>query len=124
MDYTNIDLVDLWPIALGVLLPLVIAAVTRVAWSSRVKSLVMLAVVAVTTTVGLLIQGSLHPTNWREWVSALLVVFLTTTTTYRHVWRPTEVAPAIEAKVNPGPAPAATETDPDPDEVPWNGIGL
>lgn len=104
-EYDSLSLIQLWQLVFGVVLPLVIAMVTRVTWRPWAKSLTMLAFVTATTVVGMLIEGRQQPTTLREWTTALFVVFLTSVTTYRHVWKPTGVTGAIERNVNPGSAP-------------------
>lgn len=103
-DLWTLDLVQLWDLLLGVLLPLVIATVTRATWSSRTKTLIMLAFVFVTTVLAELFAGRLQqPDGWRGLVASLIVVFLLTVATYRHVWKPIGAVEKIEAVTTPAP---------------------
>lgn len=97
-DFYAMSAGDLWPIILGIILPPFISLVNRVKWSAGVKSGVMLIAVFITTTLGEVISGRLtQPHGLMSWVHSLFVVFLLTVTTYRHIWKPTGVAPRIEA---------------------------
>lgn len=109
-DLWSLDLVQLWDIVLGILLPLVIAIVTRATWSSRLKTVVMLVFVLVTTVIAELFAGRLQqPDGWRGLIASVLVVFLLTVTTYRHVYKPAGVTTRLEALTTPAPRRALTD---------------
>lgn len=103
-ELSGLGLPQLWEIVLGILLPLLIATVTRQTWSPGRKTGTMLVAVFVTTVVGELIYGRLVPeagASWRSWLASLFYVFVLTVTTYRHVWKPTGAAPRLEAATDP-----------------------
>lgn len=104
MDYQSLPLTELWAAFVGLILPLVIAVINRRAWSSGVKAMVAFACVLISTAITLLISGALIPGDqtWRNWLAALLIVFLMTKVSYDAIWKPTSVTDRIENSVNVG----------------------
>lgn len=88
----------LWALAVGFFSPPVISVIQRSRWSARTQSLVAfgfyLVVAAVTAYVaGLFTTGDI--------LRLALLVFLAAGTSYKTLWKPTGVSPAIEAATSP-----------------------
>ncbi|MEU1293071.1 hypothetical protein ABZ439_11655 [Streptomyces sp. NPDC005840] len=99
---------ELWAAGLGFVLPPVIAIVNQPRWSGPVKALFML---AVATVVGLGTAYFNGDFTGKPIVTCMLVAAVVIGTAYHTVWRPSGIAPGIEAATSTGgtkdPAPAA-----------------
>jgi uncharacterized membrane protein YfhO len=87
--------VALWLIAVGIFSPLAISVIQQSRFSPRLQSIIAfvfyIAVAAVTVGLnGIFSTATLFV--------AILVVFITGSAAYKNLWKPTGVAPAIEAK--------------------------
>lgn len=85
---------SMWTLLAGTLLPLVIATVQQPGWSPRVRSLV-------TTGLCLVVGGG---TAWlgdaltgQSVVTSVLTVLVAALATYQGFWKPTGIAPTVEA---------------------------
>lgn len=87
--------VALWLLAVGFFSPLVIAVIQQSGWSARRQSVVAFAFYVAVAAVTAWLNGIF---NTAGLVTSLLVVFVTGATAYKNLWKPTGVAPAIEAK--------------------------
>lgn len=87
----------------GSVLPHAIALVNQCHWPSRVKRAVAFGCCAIAAAFTSWIGGELHPDDL---LLSVLVVFGAAQISYRAVWHPTGIAPAIEE--------ATTITDPPP----------
>lgn len=85
----------------GFFLPPVLAIVIQTGWSDRVKAVVAFVACLVAGAGTAYFEADL---DGRTWVSASLIVLTTGLATYRNFWKPTGVAPAIEAATNVGDA--------------------
>lgn len=86
---------QMWSLIVGTLLPLVVAVVQRRTWPDWLRSAIMVAVSALAAAGTAYFQGDL---TGRRFVEAGLVIIVATIATYQGLWKPTGVAPAIEAK--------------------------
>jgi hypothetical protein len=95
------DLTDLamWSLIAGFFLPPVLAIIMQSGWDQRIKAAVaFLACLAVGVGVSYF-EGDL---DGRSWVSSSLVVLVAAISTYQSFWKPTGIAPKIEAATNLG----------------------
>ncbi len=97
-DLLILDNATLWALAVGFFSPPVISIIQQSRWSARAQSLVAfgfyLVVAAVTAYVaGLFTTGDI--------LRLALLVFLAAGTSYKTLWKPTGVSPAIEAATSP-----------------------
>lgn len=100
--FLSLDNVTLWALAVGFFSPPVISIIQQSRWSQRRQSLVAfgfyLVVAAVTAYVaGLFTTGDI--------LRLALLVFLAAGTSYKTLWKPTGISPAIEAVTSPHDAP-------------------
>lgn len=91
---------DLWALAVGFFSPPIISVIQQSRWNARRQSLVAfgfyLVVAAVTAWfAGLFSIGDIG--------RLALLVFLSAGTSYKALWKPTGVSPAIEAATSPAP---------------------
>jgi len=99
----------MWSALVGGVAPLVVAVVQQPSWGRPVR--------AVVTLVLCLLFGAgtayfNDQFNGRAIISSVLVVLFAAWTSYLGLWKPTRVAPAIEATTSP-----AATTSPDAGEV-------
>jgi hypothetical protein len=94
------DLVQ-WSALIGFLLPLLVAIVQQSHWSSKVRTIIGVIAVLVTSFVTTAVEGKL---TWDRWAESLVVVFVLAMTAYKSVWVPLGAAPFIEAKTSTKPA--------------------
>jgi hypothetical protein len=109
----------LWLIAVSFVLPNVIAIIQQSRWSARTQSLVAFGVYLVVAAVWALLNGIFSVTSL---VVAALAVFVIAGNAYKLLWKPTGIAPAIEAKTPIADKQGRHEAG-DPDQ-PWDGISL
>ncbi|WGM21876.1 hypothetical protein QEH68_06795 [Paenarthrobacter sp. OM7] len=86
--------VVLWLMAVGFFSPPVISVIQQTRWSARRQSIVAFLFYVVVATVTAYLMGIF--TNVGIVVS-ILVIFITAGNSYKLLWKPTGVAPAIEA---------------------------
>ena len=87
----------------GTLLPLLVAVVQRAHWPGWLRTAIGVVAIIVASVIT---AASQHKLNLNDWAASALTVFLLTKTTYLAVWKPSGVAPWIEAATSPS-APAA-----------------
>lgn len=85
---------DMWTILVGFLLPNAIALVNQSHWAKPLKAIVSFAVCIVTAIIDVLIQG-----NWNghDIGRTLVLVAFVAYTSYQLFWKPSTIAPQIEA---------------------------
>ncbi|MEU1355278.1 hypothetical protein ABZ410_15460 [Streptomyces cinnamoneus] len=89
----------------GALLPLLTAIVQRPAWSAEVKKAVAVVLALVAGVVTVAASG-----GWAQFqhgtltFATLTAVLAASQTTYDLLWKPSKVAPVIEAVTSPQPA--------------------
>src|SRR5512141_3096611 len=86
---------------IGFLLPLVISLLNQTKWSSKLKSSVAFTCCVIAALITTWIKGDL---NFTDIVGSAGVIFTVAQASYLGLWRPTNVAPTIEAATS---APAA-----------------
>jgi len=91
--------VALWLMAVGFFSPLVIAVIQQAAWSPRRKSVVAFVFYLIVAAVTAWLNGIFSAVGL---VTAVLVVFVVAANAYKALWKPTGVAPAIEAATSTG----------------------
>jgi hypothetical protein len=101
-EFLNLDTPALWALAVGFFSPPVISTIQQSRWSTRTQSLVAFAfylvVAAVTAYVlGLFAIGDIF--------RLALLIFLAAGTSYKALWKPTGISPAIERLTSPDNAP-------------------
>lgn len=109
----------LWLMVVSFALPPVIAVIQQARWSPRTKSLVAFGVYLLVAAVWALLNGIFTATSL---VVAVLAVFVIAGNSYKLLWKPTGIAPAIEAKTPIADKQGRHEAG-DPNE-PWDGITL
>lgn len=92
-------LADPWYLAATPFLPLVIAFIVNQKWSASLKALVALFVCAVFSIVICIHAGV---TQGLDIVTAFFLVLTVVKVTYEAVWKPLQIAPAIEKATSPG----------------------
>ena len=93
----------MWALIVGFFMPHVIAVVQQPGWSQGLRSVItFLASVGAAIGTVLIQHGGW---NWHDWVSSTLLILVTAIATYHGLWKPTGVAPSIEASTSGKPAP-------------------
>lgn len=87
--------IDQWTVIVGILLPLVIAAINRTAWTSPLKAVSALLVCVVAAAGELFFKGQFSMGNLAQ---NGVAVFFMVVTTYKGFWQPTGIASAIETR--------------------------
>lgn len=111
--------VALWLLAVGFFSPLVIAVIQQSRWPARTQSVVAFVFYVAVAAVTAWLNGIFNTVGL---VTAVLVVFITASTSYKNLWKPTGVAPAIEAATPIANKQGRHEAG-DTDE-PWDGVTL
>lgn len=88
----------MWSIIAGALTPPIVAIVNRSHWPRGLKSVVMIAAAVVDGIVVSWLQGDL---NFARFANSALIAGVAIITAYYGIWKPTGVAPAIEASTTP-----------------------
>ncbi len=90
--------IQMWSLIVGFFLPLAIAFLQRPNFSSPVRAGITFVVSAIAGAGTAYFQGDL---TGRRFVESALVILVATIATYKGLWQPTVVAPAIERKTSP-----------------------
>jgi hypothetical protein len=88
---------QMWALIVGFVAPLLIAVLQRPTWPDWLRSLVTVCFCAIAGTGTVYFTGNL---TGRSILSATLLVFVTSIAAYKGLWKPTSVAPRIEAKTS------------------------
>lgn len=88
----------MWSLIIGFFMPPVQAVIQQSTWSSQVRSGVNFVACCVAGAGVAYFQGDF---TGRRFVESGLVVLVTTIAVYTGTWKPTGVAPAIEAATSP-----------------------
>ena len=86
---------EMYALVVGFLLPPLIAIVQQPTWPEWARAVMTFLVCALAGAGTAYFQGDL---TGRRFVEAGLVVLVTTIATFKGFWKPTGVAPAVEAK--------------------------
>jgi len=92
---------EMWSLLVGVLLPTLVAVIQQPKWPSWFRAVVGVAasIVAGFVTTYLTLDSAL----WDQgMVHAILLVSVAAWASYRNFWKPTTIAPEIEAKTTIG----------------------
>jgi hypothetical protein len=95
---------QMWSLIVGFASPLIISVVEQPRWTASVRALITALVCIIFGALTAYFEGALTA---ERWVEAALVVGVAAITFYKGLWKPTGVAPAIEAATSPSTAPAA-----------------
>jgi hypothetical protein len=87
----------MWALIVGFFLPPVQAIIQQTSWGTRLRAVVNFAACAVAGAGVAYFQGDL---TGRRFVEAGLIVLVASIATYKGTWKPTGIAPAVEAKTN------------------------
>lgn len=90
-----------WALILGVLTPLLTSLVQQPKWTDRVRSIVGAVVAVVVGVLTVLANGGFEDTT--SALGVIAIVLVASQASYRNLWKPTLVAPKIEAATSPGP---------------------
>lgn len=83
-----------WSALVAFFLPLLVAVVNRQAWSSAMKSITFFAASLIAAAGTAYFQGDL---TGKRWLDSALIIVAAGTAFYHGLWKPTKVAPEIEA---------------------------
>jgi len=89
---------ELWAAALAVVLPPVIAVVNQPRWSAMAKGIFMMLVATADGLGTAYFNDSFHG---RTIVSGILLSVIVIGATYHTLWKPSGIAPGIEAATSP-----------------------
>ena len=92
----------MWALIVGFFLPHVIAVVQQPDWSAGLRSVVTFLACLGAAVGTVLIQND--GWSWHDWVSSSLLILVTAIATYKGLWKPTGIAPAVEASTSGGGA--------------------
>jgi hypothetical protein len=98
--FLNLSNPALWALAVGFFSPPVISVIQQSRWSARQQSLVAFAFYLVVAAVTAYVAGLF---NAPDILRLALLIFLAAGTSYKTLWKPTGVSPAIEAATSPKP---------------------
>lgn len=101
-ELLSLDNVSLWALAVGFFSPPVISTIQQSRWSARVQSLVAFGFYLVVAAVTAYVAGLF---NAGDIFRLALLVFLAAGTSYKTLWKPTGISPAIEAVTSPNNVP-------------------
>jgi hypothetical protein len=90
---------QMYSLLVGFLLPPVLAIVMQARFSQQVRAAIAFVACVIAGAGVAYFQGDL---TGKRFVSAALIVLTTGLATYRNFWKPTGVAPTIEAATNIG----------------------
>jgi hypothetical protein len=83
---------------IGGAMPMLISLINQSQWSPRVRGLVALAACLVAATVAELVRGDPSLSDWR---TTAVVIFGSAIATYNLWWKPSTLAPTLEAVTTP-----------------------
>lgn len=92
-----------WALLAGVLTPLLTSLVQQPKWSRRTRVIVSVIVSAAIGLLTLLANGSLND-GPQTALSAVTLVIVAASASYKTIWEPMGVAPAIESATSPSPS--------------------
>jgi VIT1/CCC1 family predicted Fe2+/Mn2+ transporter len=90
---------------IGFFLPLVMSVIIQTGWDKRAQAVLLFVVVLIVSVGTLYFTGQLEG---RSLVSSVLLTFVTSIAAYHGLWKPTQVAPAIESATNFSSSPDNT----------------
>ena len=90
---------EMYSLLAGFFLPPVLAIIQQRGWSDQLRAVAAFAACLAVGAGVAYFQGDL---TGKRFVTGALVVMVTGLTTYRNFWKPTTIAPRIEAATSPG----------------------
>jgi uncharacterized membrane protein YfcA len=84
---------EMWSLIVGFLLPIVIAFIQQEKWSEVIRSVTMFIVCVIAATGTVYFSGHF---NLQDLVTSALLIIVTAIGTYKGIWQPTGIAPALE----------------------------
>lgn len=98
MTETLSDL-QMWSLLVGFFLPLAIAVIQQPKWSAPVRAAVTFVVCALAGAGTAYLNGSFEG---RPLISTILLVLVTALSSFKGLWKPTEIAGSVERLTSPG----------------------
>jgi uncharacterized membrane protein YqaE (UPF0057 family) len=90
------DNLAMWNLVVGFFLPPLLAVIQQPGFSKPVKAMLTFVVCLLMSIVTLALDDTVG-LNFQSWVTSSLMILVTTIATYQSLWKPTGIAPAIEA---------------------------
>lgn len=100
LDLIHLTDLDIWSMLVGFLMPPLIAVILRSHWPSQAKASVTVAACLVGGGVTAYLQGYFHGVTL---IRAVLLTLGAALVFYRIFWKPSKIAPTIEAATTPDP---------------------
>ncbi len=97
MDTTGLSNIELWTIVVAFFSPVVLSVINQPGWSEKTKAVVAFLYCLVVGTITAYLTGA---TTGADVVTTVLIVLVITISTYKGFWKPTGIAPSIEAKTS------------------------
>lgn len=85
---------EMWSALVGALMPLAIALINQSHWSKAWRGIMAVGLCVIAAAVTCWLRGELNGSNYAR---SVLVVLTAALTTYHVWWKPSTIAPAIEA---------------------------
>lgn len=104
--------IQLWASVVGFLVPIATAIIVQRGWSAAVQSVANFVVSAIAAAGTQYFEGNLDGSNIDGFIRTFLVVFVASIASYHGFFRPTNIAPRIEAATGGEPAPPAPSAPP------------
>lgn len=101
-EFLNLGTPALWALAVGFFSPPVISTIQQSRWSARTQSLVAFAFYLVVAAVTAYVLGLFTALDIPR---LALLIFLAAGSSYKTLWKPTGISPAIEAVTSPKNTP-------------------
>lgn len=89
---------EMWNFLVGFFLPLALSVIIQSSFSQAVQAILSFAAATVASVGTVALTHGLHFDE--HLVTSVLLIFVTSVATYKNFWKPTGVAPALEAKTN------------------------
>jgi hypothetical protein len=103
---------QMWNVIAGFLGPLALAVIIQTGWSRQIQAFLAFLYSAAISVVTTALESNL---SFENWLTSLFVVFTATISAYYGFWKPTSIAPQIEANTTAGsPPPPPTSPPPPP----------
>lgn len=84
---------EMWSLVVGFLLPILIAVIQQEAWPSWLRSVTMFVICLIAAAGTVYFQGRF---DLQDYVTSALLIVVTAIGTYKGIWQPTGIAPALE----------------------------
>jgi hypothetical protein len=94
-----------WAAIVAFFVPPVVALINQQHWSSQLKAVVFFAISLIAAAGTAYFQGDF---TGKRWLDCSLIIVAAAAAYYHGLWKPTNVAPTIEASTSVGGSPAPT----------------